>query len=55
MKFSWESNETQHQVSGIKKRYSKYIMGQVRIKKVAYKCDVLSQLLIFKNEIGTNY
>ena len=31
-------------------------MGQVRIKKkIAYKCDVPSQLLIFKNQIGTNY
>ena len=29
-------------------------MGQVRIKKGGYNWDVPSQLLIFKNEIGTN-
>ena len=35
--------------------YSKYIMGQVRIGKIAYNGDRTSQLLIFKNEIVTNY
>ena len=30
-------------------------MGQVRIGKIAYNGDRTSQLLIFKNEIVTNY
>ena len=30
-------------------------MGQVRIRKIAYNSDGTSQLLIFKNEIVTNY
>ena len=30
-------------------------MGQVRIGEIAYNGDRTSQLLIFKNEIVTNY
>ena len=30
-------------------------MGQARIGKIAYNGDRTSQLLIFKNEIVTNY
>ena len=41
--------------SKIKRKYSKYMMGQVRIKQIAYNSDETSQLLIFKNEIVTNY
>ena len=41
--------------SKIKSKYIKYIMGQVRIGKIAYNGDRTSQLLIFKNEIVTNY